>query len=161
MVLSLWAALAILFVWAHFKELKTHFLDLIDFAICTKGKWPQWWLSYCILSCLAVSNPKKTGTTMNETFLGLLYPTEDYKVWVSGYLYEYCVVVSSLQPWDFLSSQVWVFDQYKSEVSIGNHRSRCTGCRCQKCKQYNFLFNLSTLLSVVCMGSVITHFSHI
>ncbi|PON45073.1 Trafficking protein particle complex subunit [Parasponia andersonii] len=31
-----------------------------------------------------VNNPKKTGPTLNETFLGLLYPTENYKVY--GYL---------------------------------------------------------------------------
>lgn len=28
----------------------------------------------------AVNNPKKAGPTLNETFLGLLYPTENYKV---------------------------------------------------------------------------------
>ncbi|GFY89800.1 SNARE-like superfamily protein [Actinidia rufa] len=27
-----------------------------------------------------VNNPKKSGPTLNETFLGLLYPTENYKV---------------------------------------------------------------------------------
>ncbi|CAM8990926.1 unnamed protein product [Rhodiola kirilowii] len=31
-----------------------------------------------------VNNPKKAGPTLNETFLGLLYPTENYKVY--GYL---------------------------------------------------------------------------
>ncbi|XP_077233052.1 SNARE-like superfamily protein [Tasmannia lanceolata] len=31
-----------------------------------------------------VNNPKKTGPTLNETFLGLLYPAENYKVY--GYL---------------------------------------------------------------------------
>ncbi|KAF9618497.1 hypothetical protein IFM89_001898 [Coptis chinensis] len=31
-----------------------------------------------------VNNPKKTSPTLNETFLGLLYPTENYKVY--GYL---------------------------------------------------------------------------
>ncbi|XP_017702058.1 trafficking protein particle complex subunit 2-like protein isoform X2 [Phoenix dactylifera] len=31
-----------------------------------------------------VNNPKKSGSTLNETFLGLLYPTENYKVY--GYL---------------------------------------------------------------------------
>ncbi|KAJ7563682.1 hypothetical protein O6H91_03G120700 [Diphasiastrum complanatum] len=31
-----------------------------------------------------VSNPKKAGANLNDTFLGLLYPTEDYKVF--GYL---------------------------------------------------------------------------
>ncbi|KAI3791031.1 hypothetical protein L2E82_04572 [Cichorium intybus] len=31
-----------------------------------------------------VNNPKKSGTMINETFLGLLYPTENYKVY--GYL---------------------------------------------------------------------------
>ncbi|KAK1320849.1 hypothetical protein QJS10_CPA03g02303 [Acorus calamus] len=31
-----------------------------------------------------VNNPKKTGPTLNETFLGLLYPSENYKVY--GYL---------------------------------------------------------------------------
>ncbi|KAG6763006.1 hypothetical protein POTOM_033534 [Populus tomentosa] len=31
-----------------------------------------------------VNNPKKSGLTLNETFLGLLYPTENYKVY--GYL---------------------------------------------------------------------------
>ncbi|CAA2933700.1 trafficking particle complex subunit 2 [Olea europaea subsp. europaea] len=31
-----------------------------------------------------VKNPKKSGPTFNETFLGLLYPTENYKVY--GYL---------------------------------------------------------------------------
>ncbi|KAF6138843.1 hypothetical protein GIB67_018574 [Kingdonia uniflora] len=31
-----------------------------------------------------VNNPKKIGPTLNETFLGLLYPTENYKVY--GYL---------------------------------------------------------------------------
>ncbi|CAN1192531.1 Trafficking protein particle complex subunit 2-like protein [Linum perenne] len=31
-----------------------------------------------------VNNPKKSGPTLNETFLGLLYPTENYKVY--GYL---------------------------------------------------------------------------
>ncbi|MBA0799293.1 hypothetical protein Gohar_009819, partial [Gossypium harknessii] len=30
------------------------------------------------------NNPKKSGPTLNETFLGLLYPTENYKVY--GYL---------------------------------------------------------------------------
>ncbi|XP_071700656.1 uncharacterized protein [Rutidosis leptorrhynchoides] len=31
-----------------------------------------------------VNNPKKSGMMLNETFLGLLYPTENYKVY--GYL---------------------------------------------------------------------------
>ncbi|GJS41454.1 trafficking protein particle complex subunit 2-like protein [Tanacetum coccineum] len=31
-----------------------------------------------------VNNPKKSGPMLNETFLGLLYPTENYKVY--GYL---------------------------------------------------------------------------
>ncbi|KAL6561030.1 hypothetical protein OROGR_003820 [Orobanche gracilis] len=31
-----------------------------------------------------VNNPKKSGPTINEAFLGLLYPTENYKVY--GYL---------------------------------------------------------------------------
>ncbi|TYK12112.1 trafficking protein particle complex subunit 2-like protein [Cucumis melo var. makuwa] len=31
-----------------------------------------------------VNNPRKSGPTLNETFLGLLYPTENYKVY--GYL---------------------------------------------------------------------------
>ncbi|KAG0477815.1 hypothetical protein HPP92_012534 [Vanilla planifolia] len=31
-----------------------------------------------------VNNPKKSGPTLNETYLGLLYPTENYKVY--GYL---------------------------------------------------------------------------
>ncbi|KAG0490139.1 hypothetical protein HPP92_007002, partial [Vanilla planifolia] len=31
-----------------------------------------------------VNNPRKSGTTLNETFLGLLYPTENYKVY--GYI---------------------------------------------------------------------------
>ncbi|KAL9259084.1 Trafficking protein particle complex subunit 2-like protein, partial [Drosera capensis] len=31
-----------------------------------------------------VNNPKKSGPLLNETFLGLLYPTENYKVY--GYL---------------------------------------------------------------------------
>lgn len=29
---------------------------------------------------VAVNNPKKSGPTLNETFLGMLYPTENYKV---------------------------------------------------------------------------------
>eukprot|EP00257_Ricinus_communis_P017583 XP_015576054.1 trafficking protein particle complex subunit 2-like protein [Ricinus communis] len=33
---------------------------------------------------ISVNNPKKSGPTLNETFLGLLYPTENYKVY--GYL---------------------------------------------------------------------------
>lgn len=33
---------------------------------------------------MKVNNPKKSGPTLNETFLGLLYPTENYKVY--GYL---------------------------------------------------------------------------
>jgi len=31
-----------------------------------------------------VNNPKKIGSTLNETYLGLLYPSENYKVY--GYL---------------------------------------------------------------------------
>ncbi|XWS62627.1 hypothetical protein CRYUN_Cryun06bG0027300 [Craigia yunnanensis] len=31
-----------------------------------------------------VNNPKKSGPTLNETFLGVLFPTENYKVY--GYL---------------------------------------------------------------------------
>eukprot|EP00252_Welwitschia_mirabilis_P018626 TRINITY_DN4137_c0_g1_i1.p1 TRINITY_DN4137_c0_g1~~TRINITY_DN4137_c0_g1_i1.p1 ORF type:complete len:144 (+),score=27.25 TRINITY_DN4137_c0_g1_i1:200-631(+) len=31
-----------------------------------------------------VNNPKRLGTTLNETYLGLLYPSENYKVY--GYL---------------------------------------------------------------------------
>nr|XP_010935146.2 trafficking protein particle complex subunit 2-like protein isoform X2 [Elaeis guineensis] len=31
-----------------------------------------------------INNPKKSGPTLNEAFLGLLYPTENYKVY--GYL---------------------------------------------------------------------------
>ncbi|KAG2644939.1 hypothetical protein PVAP13_2KG388300 [Panicum virgatum] len=31
-----------------------------------------------------VNNPKRSAPTLNETFLGLLYPTENYKVY--GYL---------------------------------------------------------------------------
>ncbi|RWR76117.1 trafficking protein particle complex subunit 2-like protein isoform X1 [Cinnamomum micranthum f. kanehirae] len=31
-----------------------------------------------------VNNPKKTGSTLNEAFLGLLYPSENYKAY--GYL---------------------------------------------------------------------------
>ncbi|MCO5548176.1 hypothetical protein L7F22_001634 [Adiantum nelumboides] len=44
------------------------------------------YIVHCSLDVIEekVTNPKKTGTTMNETFLGLLYPTEDYKVY--GYL---------------------------------------------------------------------------
>jgi len=29
---------------------------------------------------MAVNNPKKSGPMLNETFLGLLYPIENYKV---------------------------------------------------------------------------------
>ncbi|MBA0845081.1 hypothetical protein Goarm_022124 [Gossypium armourianum] len=36
------------------------------------------------VNIFVVNNPKKSGPTLNETFLGLLYPTENYKVY--GYL---------------------------------------------------------------------------
>ncbi|KAK4340484.1 hypothetical protein RND71_041946 [Anisodus tanguticus] len=36
------------------------------------------------LLSITVNNPKKSSPTLNETFLGLLYPTENYKVY--GYL---------------------------------------------------------------------------
>ncbi|XP_041010203.1 trafficking protein particle complex subunit 2-like protein isoform X2 [Juglans microcarpa x Juglans regia] len=41
---------------------------------------------HCSLDVIGerVNNPKKSGPTLNETFLGLLYPTENYKVY--GYL---------------------------------------------------------------------------
>jgi hypothetical protein len=42
--------------------------------------WFYWNLMKC--ACLAVNNPKKSGPMLNETFLGLLYPIENYKVWV-------------------------------------------------------------------------------
>lgn len=37
---------------------------------------------YDLMGCvlLAVNNPKKSGTMLNETFLGLLYPTDNYRV---------------------------------------------------------------------------------
>ncbi|KAL4193995.1 hypothetical protein AMTRI_Chr05g66560 [Amborella trichopoda] len=44
------------------------------------------YIVHCSLDVIdeRVNNPKKTGSTMNETFLGLLYPTENYKVY--GYI---------------------------------------------------------------------------
>ncbi|KAG6555358.1 hypothetical protein Mapa_002584 [Marchantia paleacea] len=44
------------------------------------------YIVHCSLDVIdeKVSNPKKLGVSLNETFLGLLYPTEDYKVF--GYL---------------------------------------------------------------------------
>jgi hypothetical protein len=42
--------------------------------------WFYWNLMKC--ACFAVNNPKKSGPMLNETFLGLLYPIENYKVWV-------------------------------------------------------------------------------
>ncbi|KAG5526822.1 hypothetical protein RHGRI_032929 [Rhododendron griersonianum] len=48
---------------------------------------PLWFFSFVyqlILFVITVNNPKKSGPTLNETFLGLLYPTENYKVY--GYL---------------------------------------------------------------------------
>lgn len=51
--------------------------------------WPIWmfnlWIYIGLYVCdfvFVVNNPKKSGPTLNETFLGLLYPTENYKVWV-------------------------------------------------------------------------------
>lgn len=41
-------------------------------------------LSASTFVLLTVSNPKRSAPTLNETFLGLLYPTENYKVY--GYL---------------------------------------------------------------------------
>ncbi|KAK9129405.1 hypothetical protein Sjap_009892 [Stephania japonica] len=40
--------------------------------------------SHVVPFAYEINNPKKTGSTLNETFLGLLYPTESYKVY--GYL---------------------------------------------------------------------------
>ncbi|KAL2607429.1 hypothetical protein R1flu_026002 [Riccia fluitans] len=44
------------------------------------------YIVHCSLDVIdeKVSNPKKLGLSLNETFFGLLYPTEDYKVF--GYL---------------------------------------------------------------------------
>ncbi|CAM6082304.1 unnamed protein product [Calypogeia fissa] len=44
------------------------------------------YIVHCSLDVIdeKVNNPKKLGVSLNETFLGLLYPTEDYKVF--GYL---------------------------------------------------------------------------
>ncbi|GLJ40390.1 hypothetical protein SUGI_0831640 [Cryptomeria japonica] len=44
------------------------------------------YIVHCSLDVIdeRVNNPKKSGPTLNETFLGLLYPTENYKVY--GYL---------------------------------------------------------------------------
>ncbi|KAK1324994.1 hypothetical protein QJS10_CPA01g00365 [Acorus calamus] len=38
---------------------------------------------HCSLDVIddAVNNPKKTGPTLSETFLGLLYPSENYRVY--------------------------------------------------------------------------------
>jgi hypothetical protein len=52
--------------------------------------WKEWFLDFKNVNwfnlnnlCFTVNNPKKSGSPLNETFLGLLYPTENYKVWVS------------------------------------------------------------------------------
>lgn len=44
------------------------------------------YIVHCSLDVIdeKVNNPKKAGAALNETFLGLLYPMEDYKVY--GYL---------------------------------------------------------------------------
>eukprot|EP00249_Psilotum_nudum_P002501 c15571_g1_i1 orf=124-597(+) len=44
------------------------------------------YIVHCSLDVIdeKVNNPKRTGAALNETFLGLLYPTEDYRVY--GYL---------------------------------------------------------------------------
>lgn len=44
------------------------------------------YIVHCSLDVIdeRVNNPKKIGSTLNETYLGLLYPSENYKVY--GYL---------------------------------------------------------------------------
>jgi hypothetical protein len=37
-------------------------------------------ISFSTFVLLTVNNPKRSAPTLNETFLGLLYPTENYKV---------------------------------------------------------------------------------
>ncbi|KAH7518396.1 hypothetical protein FEM48_Zijuj09G0167200 [Ziziphus jujuba var. spinosa] len=68
-------------VWIRFVVIKVDFnlyyLKFWDFLIC-----PQFGVVLC--RKLLLNNPKKSGPTLNETFLGLLYPTENYKVY--GYL---------------------------------------------------------------------------
>ncbi|KAL6963690.1 hypothetical protein U1Q18_034696 [Sarracenia purpurea var. burkii] len=49
-------------------------LDVVD----ERDTWGE------MLVEVTVNNPKKSGPTLNETFLGLLYPAENYKVY--GYL---------------------------------------------------------------------------
>ncbi|XP_073106294.1 uncharacterized protein [Elaeis guineensis] len=64
-----------------------------------------------------VNNPKKSGSTLNETFLGLLYPTENYKVY--GYLtntkVKFIMVMTDLDVKDAdirsdLALDDWTFD---------------------------------------------------
>lgn len=53
---------------------------------------------------LTVNNPKRSAPTLNETFLGLLYPTENYKVWVSSrinYRIIFLMVSASISYWNF------------------------------------------------------------
>lgn len=45
---------------------------------CKKASMVLWLIF--VLFLLAVNNPKRSVLTLNETFLGLLFPTESYKV---------------------------------------------------------------------------------
>ncbi|GER55231.1 trafficking protein particle complex subunit 2-like protein, partial [Striga asiatica] len=55
-------------------------LDVVE-ERATPDIMAEWVFSFVFIS---VNNPKKSGPTINEAFLGLLYPTENYKVY--GYL---------------------------------------------------------------------------
>lgn len=47
---------------------------------------------------LAVNNPKKSGPMLNEAFLGLLYPTDNYRVWVHVKRSFFFLFLISLNP---------------------------------------------------------------
>ncbi|KAJ7974550.1 Trafficking protein particle complex subunit 2-like protein [Quillaja saponaria] len=56
-----------------------------------------------------VNNPKKSGPLLNEAFLGLLYPTENYKVY--GYLrntkVKFILVTTDLDVRDADARNLW------------------------------------------------------
>ncbi|MBA0683089.1 hypothetical protein Goari_024765, partial [Gossypium aridum] len=65
--------------------LKLHHIVHCSLDVVDERDFDHLMLDYtsCV-NIFVVNNPKKSGPTLNETFLGLLYPTENYKVY--GYL---------------------------------------------------------------------------
>ncbi|XP_075521019.1 uncharacterized protein LOC142554215 isoform X2 [Primulina tabacum] len=63
--------------------MRSSFITLFIVLLTSSMKEVDFFARSCFFF-FSVNNPKKAAPTLNETFLGLLYPTENYKVY--GYL---------------------------------------------------------------------------